>query len=81
MNIWIVTTKEGNGIYADDKYTTFTTERHTVEYVGEIVAGNRHVMEEDVKLVGIFKVDTTYEKVTRLEPALENFKLVLKEKK
>lgn len=79
---YLVISEVDRGVYhSDNRVETLEHERDVKDLVGRLAAGNYGVMEDPVKLKRIYKVDLTYGKIVELEPALENMKLVLKEKK
>jgi hypothetical protein len=80
MQLWIIVTHEGSGYSKEDKHQICTREKDVVAYVGDIVSGARHAMANEVELVSVHKIDTTRGTMERLEPALENLRLVLKPK-
>lgn len=66
------------GTYAEEKVEMFESENQVKAQVGRIAAGGHSYGAED-KLKSIYEVDLDSRKMKRLEPVLENMKIVLRE--
>lgn len=77
---YLVVTRQNRGHFTEDQVHMYERDTEVKSLIGRIASGDRDFLSEDPEtLKSIHEVDLVYGKIKRLEPSLENMKIVLKE--